>query len=66
MKTNITQLFWSVILTIQLIGAVLWNYVPSTRPDNVTSGDAAIILAIALVGVALLATSEARSHAPKN
>ena len=63
MKTTITQLFWSTIVTIQLFGAVVWNYIPSMRPDGVTNGDAAIILSITLIGVALLATAEARSHA---
>ena len=66
MKTSITQLFWSTILTIQLIGAMAWNYLPSMRPDGVTQGDAGIILVISLVGVALLATTEARSHVAKN
>ena len=66
MKTTITHLFWSVVLTINFINATLWNYAPQTRPDDVTRGDAAIILAIALVGMALVATMEARCHVPKD
>ena len=66
MKTNITQLFWSAILTIQLVGAVAWNYIPSMRPEGVSAGDAAIILSVTLVGVAILATNEARSHGSKH
>ena len=66
MKTTITHLFWSIILTLNLINALAWNYIPQTRPEGVTRGDAAIILAIAIVGMAILATTEARQHAPKD
>lgn len=51
--------FWSWILVCNFLLASSWYWFPSTLPESVSRGDAAIVGAIFLVGSVLFWASEA-------